>query len=136
MSIEQYQATIERPADFDEFWAATVADLAAVPSRLTIEPDHLRSTDTVGVAQVHLRPWQRTPLWLAGQSDRAGATLACRCRASANSMPQQALTGEGFVVGLSVRGHNRSNASTPPAFPACWWMASSAAGHTATVASI
>src|SRR3712207_1924392 len=52
-AIEHFQARLERPADFGAFWQATIAELGQAPVNLTVEPDALRSTPRVSVAQVH-----------------------------------------------------------------------------------
>ena len=43
--IETFQPGTVRPADFDAYWDAMLADLATVPAAATIEPNPLRSTD-------------------------------------------------------------------------------------------
>lgn len=118
---EQFQAQVERPADFDTFWQATVAKLAETPPRLTVEPDALRSTDRVRVAQIHVDSYGGVRLfgWYvrpAAPGSHPGLLMVPGY--SANSMPQRALAGEGFaVLSLSVRGHNRSNSQYSPGFP-------------------
>jgi cephalosporin-C deacetylase len=120
-SSEQFQARVERPDDFDDFWRATVAELAAVPARLAVTPDPLRSTERVSVAQVQVDSYGGVRLfgWFArpaAPGPHPGLLLLPGY--SASSLPQRALAGEGFaVLALSVRGHNRSNAQYFPGFP-------------------
>lgn len=44
---------IERPADFEQFWADTLAEAEAVPLNATCERSELRSSDTVDTYRVH-----------------------------------------------------------------------------------
>jgi cephalosporin-C deacetylase len=120
-SIEKYQAQVERPADFDQFWQATIDELAQAPVGLVVESDSLRSTEEIRVSRVtfgslggvYLFGWYARP---AAPGPHPGLLMLPGY--SANSMPQRALAGEGFaVLSLSVRGHNRSNDQYAPGFP-------------------
>jgi cephalosporin-C deacetylase len=42
---ETFQPSATRPADFDEYWDAALAELAAVPAAATLEPNPVRSTE-------------------------------------------------------------------------------------------
>ena len=48
----QYQSTVKRPADFDEFWEGLLSEAAAIPLAATVELDPLRSTSDVEVYDV------------------------------------------------------------------------------------
>jgi cephalosporin-C deacetylase len=119
--IEQFQARLEQPADFDAFWEATIAELGGTPPRPTVEPDALRSTERVSVAQIHVDSYGGVRLfgWFARPAAPGRHPgLLMLPGYSANTMPQRALAGEGFaVLALSVRGHNRSNGQYAPGFP-------------------
>jgi cephalosporin-C deacetylase len=121
MSIEQFRANLERPADFDAFWQASIAALADVPANLSVIDDPLRSTPTCQVAQVHFDSYGGIRLfgWFVRPSGtQLNPGLLTLPGYSANSMPQRALAGEGLaVLSLSVRGHNRSNGQYAPGFP-------------------
>lgn len=119
--IEQFQAQVERPDDFDDFWQATIDELAGVPASLTVEPDPLRSTERVEIAQVHFDSLGGVRLfgWYARPSAPGRYPgLLMLPGYSGNTMPPRAMAGEGFaVLALSVRAHPRSNDRYAPGFP-------------------
>ena len=48
-----YGTAVVKPADFDEFWAAILAQAAEIPLNATITPVPMRSTPTVEVFEVY-----------------------------------------------------------------------------------
>ena len=120
-AIEHFQARLERPADFDAFWQATIAELGQAPVNLTVEPDTLRSTPRVSVAQVHFDSLGGVRLfgWYARPTaPGAYPGLLMLPGYSGNTGVPRAMAGEGFaVLALSVRGHPRSNSQYAPGFP-------------------
>ena len=48
----QHRTSVERPADFDAFWEALLAEAAAIPLNPSLEPVPLRSTDEVAVYEI------------------------------------------------------------------------------------
>jgi cephalosporin-C deacetylase len=120
-AIEQFQARLTRPADFDAFWEETIAELGRTPANVSVEPDSLRSTPQVSVSQVHFDSFGgvRIFAWFARPSaPGAYPGLLMLPGYSGNSMPQRAMAGEGFaVLSVSVRAHPRSNGQYAPGFP-------------------
>ena len=53
--LESFVTEVTCPDDFDQFWDGVLAQLAALPLDARVEPDPLRSTDTVKVFQVTYR---------------------------------------------------------------------------------
>src|SRR5947207_7842939 len=51
--IAAYPSSVARPADFDAFWAETLAELATIPLRPDLAHVSLRSTDEVEVFEIH-----------------------------------------------------------------------------------
>ena len=50
---DQFQSSVHRPADFDAFWEAVEAELAATPLDPVLTPVPMRSTPEVEVFEVH-----------------------------------------------------------------------------------
>ena len=50
---DQFQTTVTKPADFDQFWEEVLAQAALIPVDPMVELDPLRSTDEVEVYNVH-----------------------------------------------------------------------------------
>ena len=48
-----YGTTVRRPDDFDDFWAAIMAEAREIPLRPTLTPVPLRSTPEVDVYEIH-----------------------------------------------------------------------------------
>ena len=51
--VEAYGTSVERPSDFDAFWAAILHEASAIPLNPTLEHLPLRSTDEVDVYEIH-----------------------------------------------------------------------------------
>src|SRR5207302_6904068 len=51
--LQAYGTSVQRPQDFDEFWAAIMREAASVPLNPSIEHVPLRSTDEVDVFEIH-----------------------------------------------------------------------------------
>lgn len=49
--------TVERPPDFDEFWARALRDLDAVAAEVSLTPNELRSTDQVETFDLSCTSW-------------------------------------------------------------------------------
>ena len=49
---DQFGTSVVRPPDFDEFWAAIMAEVNAIPLNPTMEHVPLRSTDEVDVYEI------------------------------------------------------------------------------------
>ena len=50
---DQFQTTVTKPADFDQFWEGVLAQASLIPLDPMVELDPLRSTDDVEVYSVH-----------------------------------------------------------------------------------
>ena len=117
----QFQPTTSRPADFDVFWQETIAATAAVPLRLTVEPDPLHSLPDVTVSQVRFDSLGGVRVfgWLCEpkKPGRYPAGLILPGYSGA-STPQRLLSREGFVAfALSPRGQEGSRDQFNPGFP-------------------
>ena len=119
--ISSFVATTRRPADFDQFWDATLSELQSVPPDVTCEADALRSSDTVETLAVRFTSLggARIFAWLCvprGRTDCPGLLLPPGYSGSP-SVPR-AWAGNGYAaLQVSPRGHHRSDAEVTPGFP-------------------
>lgn len=121
---EEYEVWVERPADFDDFWAAIMAEAAAIPLNPELVPVPLRSTDEVEVFEIHYESLDG--LRIAG--------WYCRPRASYLAPPYPGLSivpgyiseptlpkswaRQGYAaIGVAPRGKLRSNSHFNPGYP-------------------
>ncbi len=117
----QFQPTTTRPPDFDAFWAETIAATAAIPLRLSIEPDPLHSLPDVTVSQVRFDSLGGVRVfgWLSepAKPGRHPAVFILPGYGGA-SVPQRLFSREGFVaLALSPRGQEGSRDQFNPGFP-------------------
>lgn len=121
---EDYQCSVVRPLDFDQFWDQTLADLDSIPLDIELAPVPLRSTDEVEVFEVHYTSLDNVRI----------AGWYCRPRASYIAGPYPGLSiVPGYVseptlpkswakmgyaaIGVAPRGKLRSNAQYNPGYP-------------------
>jgi cephalosporin-C deacetylase len=119
-----YQCTVERPADFDDFWAATLAEAEAIPLNPSMRRVDERCTDEVETFEIHYDSLHG--LRIAG--------WYCRPRESFIAPPHPALllvpgyiseptlpkswAKQGYAaVGVAPRGKLRSNGRFNPGYP-------------------
>jgi cephalosporin-C deacetylase len=122
--LAAYPSSVERPPDFDEFWAATLAEAARVPLNPTMEHVPLRSTDEVDVFEIHYDSLDR--LRVAGWycvphasylAPPYPAVLIAPGYISEPTLPK-AWAKKGYAaIGLAPRGKLRSNSSFNPGYP-------------------
>nr|WP_163572723.1 acetylxylan esterase [Fodinicola feengrottensis] len=64
---QRYTVDVHRPDDFEEFWAATLQQVAAVPLRPSFDYVPERSTEEIAVYDVHYDSWEgvRISGWFA-----------------------------------------------------------------------
>ncbi len=120
----QHETTTVRPPDFDEFWAAIMAEADAVPLNPTMEHVPMRSTDEVDVYEIgydsldHLRiaGWYCVPkdTYLPPPYP---ALLIVPGYISEPSLPKSWAKMGYAAVGVAPRGKLRSNHCFNPGYP-------------------
>ncbi len=121
-SPETYPSTTTMPADFDDFWAAILAEADALPLEPTFEPAPLRSTPTVDVYDVRFTSLEglRIAAWYcvpAGR-DRPLPGLIIVPGYVSEPMVPKAWAALGYAtLSLAPRGKLRSNAQFNPGYP-------------------
>ena len=98
-AIASFVDSTPRPADFDQFWDETRAELASIPADLRYEPEPLRSNDTVETYAVRFTSLggARIFAWLCVPRGWAALGYA--------------------ALQVSPRGHHRSDGEIAPGFP-------------------
>jgi cephalosporin-C deacetylase len=122
--IAAYPSSVERPSDFDEFWAATLAEAAGIPLKPSLEPVPLRSTDEVDVYEIHYDSLDRLRIagWYCVPRETYlkppyPALLIVPGYISEPTLPK-AWAKKGYAtVGVAPRGKLRSNARFNPGYP-------------------
>ena len=122
--LAAYPTSVERPTDFDEFWAATLAEAARIPLSPSLEHVPLRSTDEVDVFEIHydsldclrIAGWYCVPRASYLPPPYPGL-LIVPGYISEPTLPK-AWAKRGYAaVGVAPRGKLRSNASFNPGYP-------------------
>lgn len=122
--IQAYRSSVERPADFDAFWASIMAEAAAIPLNPSLEHVPMRSTDEVDVYEIHydsldhlrIAGWYCTPK-SAYLPPPYPALLIVPGYISEPTLPK-AWAKKGYAtVGVAPRGKLRSNARFNPGYP-------------------
>ncbi|MCL4858344.1 MAG: acetylxylan esterase [Caldilineaceae bacterium] len=117
-----YGATVTKPADFDAFWDAVLAQAAAIPLNATLTPAPLRSTATVEVFEVHYDSLDhvRVAGWYCLPRQR-GSLLPAQVfypgYISEPTLPKGAAAQGYAAFGAAPRGKLRSNAQVNPGYP-------------------
>ncbi len=116
------KASAEKPADFEEFWRATLDSVADVPLDVSVRPVPERSAPDVEVFEILFTSWDRIRI----------ACWYCRPRAATGPLPaiiqvpgyvsepilQKSAARRGYaVLSLAPRGKLRSNHQFNPGFP-------------------
>lgn len=117
-----YGATVTKPADFDAFWDAVLAQAAAIPLNATLTPVPLRSTATVEVFEVHYDSLDhvRVAGWYCLPRQRSGplpAQVFYPGYISEPTLPKGAAAQGYAAFGAAPRGKLRSNAQVNPGYP-------------------
>ena len=122
--LAAYPTSVERPTDFDEFWAATLAEAARIPLSPSLEHVPLRSTDEVDVFEIHydsldclrIAGWYCVPR-ASYLPPPYPAVLIAPGYISEPTLPK-AWAKKGYAaVGVAPRGKLRSNSSFNPGYP-------------------
>lgn len=121
-SPETYPCTTARPADFDAFWAAILAEADALPLRPTFEHVPLRSTPAVDVYDVRFTSLEglRIAAWYCAPAGRTGPLPGLLIVPGYVSEPllPKAWAAQGYaVLSLAPRGKLRSNDRFNPGYP-------------------
>jgi cephalosporin-C deacetylase len=120
----EYQVTLERPADFDAFWEAIMADVAEIPLNASMEHVPLRSTDEVDVYEIHYDSLDhvRVAGWYARPKEAYIAPpypglLIVPGYVSEPTLPKSWAKMGYATVGVAPRGKLRSNSQFNPGYP-------------------
>ena len=118
----QYQSTVKRPADFDEFWEGLLSEAAAIPLAATVELDPLRSTSDVEVYDVRYDSLDgvRIAGWYCLPRERSGRVPAIAEMPGYVSEPAIPLARarQGYAAfAVAPRGKLRSNQQFNPGYP-------------------
>jgi cephalosporin-C deacetylase len=123
-SSEGFISSVRRPADFDQFWEALLAEAAAVPLNPSLEHLPLRSTDQVDVFELHYDSLDG--LRIAGWYCRPNevflpppypALLIVPGYISEPSLPKSWAKLGYAAIGVAPRGKLRSNDRFNPGYP-------------------
>jgi cephalosporin-C deacetylase len=115
---------LERPADFDAFWEAIMADVAEIPLNASMEHVPLRSTDEVDVYEIHYDSLDhvRVAGWYARPKEGYIAPpypglLIVPGYVSEPTLPKSWAKMGYATVGVAPRGKLRSNSQFNPGYP-------------------
>lgn len=117
-----YQVTVVRPPDFDEFWRQVMADLTALPLAPSVTPVPERSSPDVDVFRIHYTSLDglRISGWYCLPADRPEPLPALLLPPGYISDPTipKSWAREGYAaLALAPRGKIGSNALYDPGFP-------------------
>lgn len=120
--VENHPITTTKPADFDAFWAAIIAETEAIPLDPVFAPVPLRSTPQVDVFDVHFTSLDnlRIAAWYCRPADHAGPLPGLVIVPGYVSEPllPRAWAAQGYaVLSLAPRGKLRSNDRFNPGYP-------------------
>lgn len=120
----EYKVTLERPADFVQFWAETMAEADAIPLNPTLEHVPLRSTEEVEVYEIHYDSldYLRIAGWYARPKESYLAPpypglLIVPGYISEPTLPKSWARMGYATVGVAPRGKLRSNRRFNPGYP-------------------
>ena len=117
-----YGTAVVKPADFDEFWAAILAQAAEIPLNATITPVPMRSTPTVEVFEVYYDSLDHVRIagWYCLPRERPNplpAIVYYPGYISEPTLPKQAAAKGYATFGAAPRGKLRSNRQYNPGYP-------------------
>jgi cephalosporin-C deacetylase len=120
----EYQVTLERPADFDEFWANIMAEVGEIPLNPSMEHVPMRSTDEVDVYEIHYDSLDHVRIagWYARPKEAYLAPpypglLIVPGYVSEPTLPKSWAKMGYATVGVAPRGKLRSNGQFNPGYP-------------------
>lgn len=111
-----------QPEDFNDFWASTMAELAATPSDVDLSYSDIYSNDKAEVLRVRMKSLAGVTLrgWFARprEVNAVPAVLILPGYTQALYPPREWATEHGIcALALSVRGHEGSSDEIRPGFP-------------------
>lgn len=117
-----YHSSVEKPEDFDAFWAGVEAAADSIPLNASLRPDSLRSTESVEVFEVHydsldhvrIAGWYCLP---RERSDPLPTVVAYPGYISEPSLPKNWAEQGYAAFGAAPRGKLRSNRQYNPGYP-------------------
>jgi cephalosporin-C deacetylase len=121
---DRHQTSVVRPPDFDEFWAATMAEVEKVPLNPSIARVAMRSTPDVDVFEIHydsldelrIAGWYCRPTESYLPAPYPGL-LIVPGYISEPTLPKTWAKMGYAVVGVAPRGKLRSNGHFNPGYP-------------------
>lgn len=121
---KHHPSSVERPADFDAFWAATLADAAAIPLNPSLAPVPLRATPEVDVYEIGYDSLDglRVSGWYCVPNERVlkppyPGLLIVPGYISEPTLPTSWARLGYAAVGVAPRGKLRSNRHFNPGYP-------------------
>jgi cephalosporin-C deacetylase len=124
MMHQAYATSVERPADFDEFWADVMAEANSIPLNATLQHVPLRSTHDVDVYEIHYDSLDRLRVagWYCVPKESFipppyPALLIVPGYISEPTLPKDWARRGYAAVGVAPRGKLRSNARFNPGYP-------------------
>lgn len=121
---QEYQCHVERPADFEEFWAGLLAEAAEIPLNPSLEHVPLRSTNEVDTYEIHydsldglrIAGWYCVPK-ASYLPPPYPALLIVPGYISEPTLPKSWAKMGYAAVGVAPRGKLRSNDRFNPGYP-------------------
>lgn len=121
---EEFRTSLTRPPDFDQFWAATMAEADAIPLDPTMQHVALRSDDEVDVYEIHydsldqlrIAGWYCVPK-ASYLPPPYPALLIMPGYISEPTLPKSWAKMGYAAVGVAPRGKLRSNGHFNPGYP-------------------
>ena len=121
---QEYRVSVERPADFEEFWAAILEEAKAIPLEPSMEHLPMRSTDQVDVYEIHYDSLNNLRIagWYARPRESYLAPpypglLIVPGYISEPTLPKSWARLGYAAVGVAPRGKLRSNRHFNPGYP-------------------
>ncbi|MGA7672409.1 MAG: acetylxylan esterase [Nitrolancea sp.] len=120
----EYQVTLERPADFDQFWANIMDEVNQIPLNPSMEHIPMRSNDEVDVYEIHYDSLDHVRIagWYARPKESYIAPpypglLIVPGYVSEPTLPKSWAKMGYATVGVAPRGKLRSNRHFNPGYP-------------------
>jgi len=120
----EYQVTLERPADFDRFWADIMDEVNEIPLNPSMEHIPMRSNDEVDVYEIHYDSLDHVRIagWYARPKESYIAPpypglLIVPGYVSEPTLPKSWAKMGYATVGVAPRGKLRSNSRFNPGYP-------------------
>lgn len=121
---DQYEVTVERPDDFDQFWAAIRNEVGTIPLNPSMTPAPMRSTDEVEVFEIEYDSLEHVRIagWYCRPRDSYleppyPGLLIVPGYISEPTLPKSWAKLGYAAVGVAPRGKLRSNRQVNPGYP-------------------